>query len=236
MLAGLTGERLTKGPSKLPSRNGGFATGDWESRPPIAPRDPAACPDGIRNRGTIIFVHDAETKIELADYAAYSDANAWMRVHTVSDLIEGLRSYVGTCGVVSGIQIEAHGGERGKGGFRMGDDTDQDGHVEGTEAFDMVSTQAQATKFGQIIKNALRPGGFVAITSCRGAGPNNVFIQALHAGTGGVTLGSQGDTSSGSGWWHKSWWEAGGGRVQVNADGTVKTSSKDEGNGMWRPF
>jgi hypothetical protein len=238
-LASFTGEgRLTKGASKLPSRIGPKADQAWESLATIAPRVPGNCPAGIKNRGTIMFVHDAETEIDLRGYASHSDADAWILVHTISDLIEGLRAYVGNCGTVSGIHIEAHGGSAGDGGFRMGDDDDGDGHVEGDlpEATDFVSTAAQATKFGQIIKNALRPGGFVAVTACMAAGTNNRFLQALTAGTGAISMGSPGSTEAGSGWYHKSWWEADGGRVQVNADGTTKTSSTDEGNGMWRPF
>jgi hypothetical protein len=238
------GGRLTKGPSKLPPRIGPKADQAWETVAPIAPRLPANCPDGVKNRGTIIFVHDAETDIDLRGYAANSDADAWMLVHTVSDLIEGLRQYVGNCGTVSGIQIEAHGGSAGAGGFRLGDDDDGDGHVEPgdpaagvpAEATDFVSTAAQAKKFGELIKNALRPGGFVAVTSCYGAGTNNAFLKALTSGTNAISIGGPKSTEAGSGWFHKSWWEADGGRVQVNADGTVKTSSTDEGNGMWRPF
>jgi hypothetical protein len=199
---------------------------------------PGDCADGVKNLGSILFIHDAETSMDLRDYGGYTNADAWMLVHTISDLIEGLRAYVGNCGCVTGIHIEAHGGFSGSGGFRMGDDTDGDGHVEPSEANDMVSTAVQAAKFGAIIKNALCPGGgaFVAVAGCKSAGSGNNFLQALHNATGVITIGSPGSTRSGGNWWHKAWWEADGGRAQINLDGTTKTDARSEGTGIWRPI
>lgn len=232
-----TGEPRTQA-KKLPSRSGSHAAQAWESLAPISARVPADCPQGIRNLGTILFVHDAETSIDLRDYGAYSDADAWMLVHTVSDLIEGLRAYVGNCGCVSGIMVDAHGGFAGSGGFRLGDDSDGDGHVESTEANDMVSTAAQAAKFGDIIRNALCGGGraFVSVAACSSAGNNNDFLRALHTASGAITIGAPGSVRTGGNWWHRAWWEAAGGRAQINSDGTVRTDARDEGTGIWRPF
>jgi competence ComEA-like helix-hairpin-helix protein len=230
----------TTGPSKagkkLPSRSGAQAPQAWESLAAIAVRDPAACTAGLKNLGTLLFVHDAETKIDLRDYGGYTDATAWMLVHTVSDLIEGLRSYVGSCGYLTGIHIEAHGGWSGSGGFRLGDDTDGDGHVEPSEANDMVSSAAHAAKFGNLVKNALSTGGFISIAACESSGPNDVFIKALHTASGVITIGSPKACRSGGNWFHGAWWECDAGRTQVNLDGTVKTDTRDEGTGIWRPF
>jgi hypothetical protein len=174
----------------------------------------------------------------LRGYGEYTDADAWMLVHTVSDLIEGLRAYVGNCGYVAGIHIEAHGG--GDGGFRMGDDTNGDDHIDGLEANDKVSGRVadHADKFGKIIKEALGTGGtlFVSIAVCRSAGPNDAFIKALHTGTGAITIGSAEGCRSGGDWWHGAWWEVDTVRTQVNTDGTLKVDTRDEGTGIWRPF
>jgi len=231
----------TKSGTKLPGRTGAQAPQAWEGLAPIAPRTAGACPGGLKNLGTLLFVHDAETEIDLRDYGGYTDADAWVLVHTVSDLIEGLRSYVGTCGYVTGIHIEAHGGWSGNGGFRMGNDTNGDGHIQSGEANDMVSTTSQAAKFGTIISNALgaaRVGGtpFVSIAACSSSGPADVFIKAVHAASGAITIGSVDSCRSGGDWWHKAWWEANKGRSQVNADGSTKVDTSDEGSGIWRPF
>lgn len=233
--------RPSKSGTKLPGRTGSQAPQAWERLAAIAPRTAGACPGGLKNLGTLLFVHDAETEIDLRDYGGYTDADAWMLVHTVSDLIEGLRSYVGSCGYVTGIHIEAHGGWSGNGGFRMGDDTDGDGHVEPGEARDMVSTTTQATRFGTIIRSALGAasvGGtpFVSVAACSSSGPADVFIKALHAAAGAVTIGSVDSCRSGGNWWHKAWWEAEKGRSQVNADGSTRVDTRDEGSGIWRPF
>lgn len=231
----------TPGPTqskKLPTRSGTAKQQDWEKLAPIAARTPGTSGEGLKNLGSIMFVHDAETKIELADFAAYSDASAWMRVHTVSDLIEGLRAYIGNNGFVTGIHINAHGGYSNAGGFRLGDDDDGDGHVEGTEALDMVSTAAQAAAFGAIIKNALGTGGtsFISVSACSSSGPSDAFIKALHTATGVVTVGSVDSCRTGGNWFSGAWWEAEKGRSQVNLDGTTKADTRDEGTGMWRPF
>ncbi|MCX5328150.1 hypothetical protein [Streptomyces sp. NBC_00140] len=229
-------------PNKLPSRAGTAAPGDWQALAPIAPRTPAACPGGLRNLGTLLFVHDAETKIDLRDYAGYSSADNWMLVHTVSDLVEGLRSHVGNCGYVTGIHIEAHGGHGDTGGFRLGDDTNRDGHITAdkfhTEAEDFVSTAAEAAQFGTIIKNALGTGGtsFISIAACSSSGPGDAFIKALHAATGAITIGSVKGCESGGNWFSRAWWEAEQGRSQVNLDGTTKVDTRDEGTDIWYPF
>jgi monoamine oxidase/subtilisin family serine protease len=227
--------------TKLPRRTGAQAPQAWEKLAPIAPRTAGACPGGLKNLGTLLFVHDAETEIDLRGYGSYTDADAWMLVHTVTDLIEGLRSYVGNCGYVTGIHIEAHGGWSGSGGFRMGDDTDGDGHIEPGEANDMVSATSQATRFGTIIRNALGAarGGrtpFVSVAACSSSGPADVFIKALHAASGAITIGSVDSCRSGGNWWNKAWWEADKGRSQVNADGSITVDTSDEGSGIWRPF
>jgi hypothetical protein len=198
----------------------------------------ASCPTGLKNLGTLLFVHDAETEIDLRDYGGYTNADAWMLVHTVSDLIEGLRAHVGNCGYVTGIHIEAHGGWSGKGGFRMGDDPDGDGHVESGEAQDMVSSAAHAAKFGSIIKNAFGTGGtsFISIAACNSSGSGDAFIKALHAASGTVVIGSVDSCRSGGNWFHGAWWEAEKGRTQVNVDGSTKVDTRDEGTGIWRPF
>ena len=237
--------RPTTGAAKLPPRAGTAAPADWEKLPDIAPRTPATCAGGLQNLGTLVFVHDAETKIDLRGYAANSDASAWMAVHTVSDLIEGLRAYVGNCGYVTGIHIEAHGALE-SGGFRMGDDEDRDGHVEAHEADDYVASEAQAAKFGAKIKNALGSGffgrpPFVSIAACDSSGKNDQFIKALHTATGGITIGSVGSCRSGEFWDPRVWgpvafWEAEKGRSQVNLDGTIKIDTNEMGFGIWRPF
>jgi competence ComEA-like helix-hairpin-helix protein len=226
----------SQGAKKLPTRAGTDAVQAWEAAAPIAGRDPKACPTGLKNLGTILFVHDAETKIDLRGYGQYTDANAWMLVHTVTDLIEGLRAYVGNCGYVTGIQIDAHGGYSGSGGFRLGDDTDGDGHVEQNEALDMVSTAAQAAKFGAIIKNALASGSFISVSACESSGTSDAFLKALNTATGMTTIGAPKSVRTGGNWFSKAWWEAEAGRTQVNADGSTKSDAHDEGSGIWRPF
>ncbi|AXT85687.1 hypothetical protein C6I20_11130 [Aeromicrobium sp. A1-2] len=236
--ASFTPGGLDKSVTKLPTRSGTQPAQAWESLAPIAPRAPATCPGGLKNLGTLALVHDAERKIDIRDYAAYSNANAWMLVHTVSDLIEGLRAYVGSCGYLTGIHIEAHGGWSGQGGFRLGDDTDGDGHVEGNEALDMVSNTAQATAFGTIIKNAFGAGGasFISVAACGSSGKNDGFVKALNASAGTITIGSIGTCRSGENFWSGAWWEADKGRSQVNVGGAVKTDTRDEGTGIWKPF
>ncbi|WP_328520477.1 FAD-dependent oxidoreductase [Kribbella sp. NBC_00359] len=223
--------------AKLPARIGAQAPQAWEGLAPIAPRSAATCAGGLKNLGTLLLVHDAETEIDLRDYGGYTDADTWILVHTVSDLVEAIRAHVGTCGYLTGIHIEAHGGWSGSGGFRLGNDTDGDGHIESGEANDMVSTTSQATKFGTIIKNALGPGpSFVSIAACSSAGPADIFIKAVQAATGGIVIGSVDSCRSGGNWWHKAWWEAEKGRSQVNRDGSIRFDSTDEGRGIWRPF
>lgn len=232
----------TTGPvkaTKLPTRSGNQPKQAWENLAPIGPRAVGTCAGGLKNLGTLLLVHDAETDIDLRGYGENTDADAWMLVHTVSDLIEGLRAYVGNCGFVTGIHIEAHGGWSNHGGFRMGDDDNHDGHIQGNEANDMVSDAGQATKFGTIIKGALAAGGgsFVSIAACDSTGPNDVFIKALHAATGGIVIGSVSGCRSGATFFrHHPFWEADKGRHQVNTDGTIKVNTKDEGEGIWKPF
>ena len=224
--------------TKLPSRAGTQAPQAWETLAPIASRSAATCAGGLKNLGTILFVHDAETEIDLRDYGDKTNADSWMLVHTVSDLIGGLRAYVGNCGYVTGIHIEAHGGWSNHGGFRMGNDTNGDGHIQRNEATDMVSSAAQAATFGKIIKEALGTGGtsFISVAACSSAGPNGAFIKALHAATGTINIGSVGSCRSGGNWFSGAWWEAEKGRTQVNTDGTLRVDTTDEGTGIWRPF
>ena len=63
----LYGRGATQGAKKLPTRSGTQAPQAWEGLAPIAARDPAGCPSGLKNLGTILFVHDAETQIDLRD-------------------------------------------------------------------------------------------------------------------------------------------------------------------------
>ena len=188
-LASFTADSSSKDAAKLPSKVGNAAPQAWEALAPIVPRNAAACPAGTKNLGTLLCVHDAETEIDLRDYGGYTNANTWILVHTISDLIEAVRSYVGTCNLISGLHIEAHGGWSGSGGFRMGNDTNGNGHIEGGEAKDFVSTQAHAAKFGAIIKNALAPNAFISVASCGSAGSSNAFIKALQAATGAIVIG-----------------------------------------------
>ncbi|MCZ0962518.1 hypothetical protein [Paracoccus benzoatiresistens] len=236
--ASFTTDAKSKSGTKLPSRSGTQAAQAWETLAPIGPRLAASCPTGLKNLGTLLFIHDAETEIDLRDYGGYTNADAWMLVHTVSDLIEGLRAHVGNCGYVTGIHIEAHGGWSGSGGFRMGDDTDGDGHVESGEAQDMVSSAAHAAKFGSIVKNAFGTGGtaFISVAACNSSGSGDAFIKALRAASGTVVIGSVDSCRSGGNWFHGAWWEAEKGRSQVNMDGSIKVDTRDEGTGIWRPF
>lgn len=234
--ASFTTSAPSKAGTKLPSRIGNQAKQAWESLPPIAPRNAAACPQGTKNLGTLLIVHDAETEIDLRDYGGYTDATTWILVHTVSDLIEAVRAHVGTCNVLKGIHIEAHGGWSGDGGFRLGDDDDHDGSVESNEANDMVSSQSHASKFGTILKNALAPDGFISIASCKSAGINNQFIKTLQAAADSIVIGSPDNCRSGGSWFSDAWWEVDNGRVQINRDGTTKVDHSDEGTGIWRPF
>ena len=236
MLASYTTDALSKRGTKLPSRVGNQAAQAWESLAPIVPRNAAACPEGSKNLGTLLIVHDAETEIDLRDYGGYTDANSWILVHTVSDLIEAVRAYVGTCNFVTGIHIEAHGGWHGSGGFRLGNDNDSDGHIESGEAQDFVSNQSQAAKFGTIIKNALAPDGFISIAACGSAGNNNDFIKTLQAAAGTIVIGTPSGCRSGGSWFSDAWWEVDNGRVQVNRDGTTKVDPSDDGTGIWKPF
>ena len=236
MLASYTGAGPALGAKKLPTRAGTDAKQAWEGKAAIPARDPASCPSGLKNLGTILFVHDAETEIDMRGFGERTNADNWMLVHTVSDLIEGLRAHVGNCGYVTGIHIAAHGGWSGSGGFRMGDDDNHNGHVEQSEANDMVSSAAQAAKFGALIKNALAPGSFISISACESSGANDVFIKALNTATGAITIGSPKEVRLGGSWWSGAWWEAEGGRTQVNANGTTKADAHDEGTGIWRPF
>ena len=235
-LASFTDDSSSKSGTKLPSKVGAAAAQAWEALAPIVPRNAAACPAGTKNLGSLLCVHDAETRIPLRDYGGYTNANAWILVHTISDLIEAIRSRVGTCDVISGLHIEAHGGWSGSGGFRMGNDTNGNGHIEGGEAQDFVSTQAHAAKFGAIIKNALAPNAFISVAACASAGNNNDFIKALQAATGAIVIGTPSGCRSGGNWFTGAWWECSKGRVQINKDGTTKVDPSDDGTGIWKPF
>jgi hypothetical protein len=237
--AALPASLPSKSATKLPPQAGSQAPQAWENLAPIAPRTAAACPGGVTNLGTLLFVHDAETDIDLRGYGEGTDADAWILVHTVSDLIQGLRAYVGKCGYVTGIHIEAHGGWSNTGGFRMGDDTNGNGHIEQNEALDFVSNANQAAKFGAIIKNALGTGGtsFISVAACSSSGPGDSFIKTLHTATGAITVGSVDSCRSGKHFFSgTAWWEAEKGRSQVNADGSTKIDTSDDGDGIWRPF
>ena len=154
----------------------------------------------------------------------------------VSDLIEAIRNHVGTCNLISGVHIEAHGGWSGSGGFRMGNDTNGNGHIESGEAQDFVSTQSRAAKFGAIIKNALAPNAFISVAACGSAGNNNDFIKALQAATGAIVIGTPSGCRSGGSWFSGAWWECDEGRVQINKEGTTKVDASDDGTGIWKPF
>ena len=52
------------------------------------------------------------------------------------------------------------------------------------------SDPAQATTFGNLVKNALSTGGFISVAACESSGPNDVFIKALHTASGVITIGS----------------------------------------------
>ena len=101
---------------------------------------------------------------------------------------------------------------------------------------DFVSTQAQARRFGEIIKGALCDDSFVAVEACSSSGDDNQFIKELHKATGVVTIGSDGTANVGGSYWFGGWWTADDGRSQINADGSVTTDDSDEGTGIWRPF
>jgi hypothetical protein len=245
VLASYSENPSSKSGTKLPSHIGNQAPQDWEALAPIVPRNAAACPAGSKNLGTLLLIHDAETNLDLRDYAGYSDADAWVLVHTVSDVIEAIRARVGTCDYLTGIHIEAHGGSRG--GFRMGDDTDGDGHIEvgdpnipgSEEAKDYVTTESQAAKFGALIKEALAPTGnsFISIAACGSSGgPTSKFIKTLQAATGAIVIGTSSWCRSGGSWFSGAWWEVEFNRIQVNKDGTTKVDPRDEGTGIWKPF
>jgi hypothetical protein len=225
-----------KGPKKFPSGQPG--DNKWKDAVPIAKRDPAVCPSGTKDRGTLLFIHDPEKKTGFDGFGSYTDATAWMKVTTVSDLIEALRWYVGACGCVSGIHIAGHGSSYSAGGFRMGPDDNKDGHIDGGEGRDKVETVEEARLFGEIIREALCFGGraFISISGCYTSGANDEFIKALHSATGAIIVASPGYCYHGGDWWNDAWWEAPKGRHQVNLDGTVKTDSRKEGSGIWRPF
>jgi hypothetical protein len=236
MLISHTSSGPAQAAKKLPTRAGSDAPQAWEGLAPIPARQRESCPSGLQNLGTILFVHDAETRIDLRGYGKYTNARAWMLVHTVSDLIEGLRAYVGNCGYVTGIQVDAHGGYSGSGGFRLGDDTNGNGHIEQNEAKDMVSTAAQAAKFGAIVKDALAPGGFVSVSACESSGAGDAFLKAINGATGRTAIGAPKAVRTGGNWLIEAWWEAEGGRTQVNADGTTKADANANGRGIWTPF
>ncbi|HZM83486.1 MAG TPA: hypothetical protein VFC19_47835 [Candidatus Limnocylindrales bacterium] len=239
ILASHGGKGPAKSATKLSPLAGTAAPQDWETKlTPIPERDATACSGGLKNLGTIMFVHDAETELDIRDYAARSNANNWMLVHNITDLIEGLRKHVGSCGYVTGIHIEAHGGWGNWGGFRMGDDTNGDGHIVPGEAQDRVSNDTQTKKFGELIKGAFGPTAkpFISVAACSSAGPNNAFLKTLHTATGAITIGAVDEARSGGSWWSGAWWEVNKGRSQVNLDGTVKVDNTDEGNGIWKPF
>jgi hypothetical protein len=121
----------------------------------------------------------------------------------------------------------------------MGDDTNGNGHIEQNEALDFVSNANQAAKFGAIIKNALGTGGtsFISVAACSSSGPGDSFIKTLHTATGAITVGSVDSCRSGKHFFSgTAWWEAEKGRSQVNADGSTKIDTSDDGDGIWRPF
>ncbi len=228
-------EALPDEPRKLPPRAEGAADAAWQGLAPIAERDPARCPDGPRDLGVVLFVHDVEEKRR--DFAERSDADRWQAVHNISDLIEGLRAMVGDCGTVRGIMISSHGGFANHGGFRMGDDDDGDGDIESGEANDLVSTPAQAADFGRIIRGALAAdNGFIAVEACSSAGPGNAFLQALHGATAVTVIGAPDKANVGGGYWSGAWWTASAGRAQIAADGTAGSDPATGGTGVWRPF
>lgn len=222
----------TKTSGKLASRIGTAAPAAWLNAAPIEPRRPGQCAGGITNFGTLVFVHEAETEIDMRGYADET-SSPWMLVHTVTDLIEGLRSYVSRCGCVRGIHIEAHGSHGG--GFRMGDDTDGDGTIENGEALDRVNTN-NAAQFGAIVKEAFCGNGFISVAACNSTGQGDSFIKALAAATDVTVIGARDTCSSGSGIFTDAWWEAKGGRAQSAPDGTVTFDARKKGSGIWVPF
>ncbi|MDX1564978.1 MAG: hypothetical protein R3236_06205 [Phycisphaeraceae bacterium] len=219
---------------KLPELKGNAKPAAWKKLKPIKKRGTGeACPTS-KNLGVVLFVHDVESKRR--DFAKRCNADRWQAVHTVTDLIEGLRSLVGDCDCVQGIMISSHGGWSGHGGFRIGDDNDGDGKIESGEARDFVSTKAEAKKFGELIKEAFCEDGFISIESCSSSGPSNKFIKELNKATGLTTIGSPGTANLGGSDKKGAWWKAKSGRSQVNKDGTVKTDPAKKGTGVWKPF
>ncbi|WP_405060174.1 putative Ig domain-containing protein [Kribbella sp. NBC_01505] len=245
VLSDLSADRISEatrddGPSKAGTkfspRIGGQLAGAWRNLPPITTGDSAVCKGPLFNRGTVLFVHDAETEVDLRGFAGYADADTWMLVHTVSDLIEKLREHVGPCGYVTGIHIEAHGGAFG--GFRLGDDVNGDGHLSPDEPGDPVSGSVDAARFGALVKGALArdSSSFISIAACNSTGRDDRFIKTLNAETRAIVIGSRGTARAGGGFLSGAWWRVDEPRVQINADGTARTSYRFSGNGIWKPF
>ncbi|MCK7612914.1 helix-hairpin-helix domain-containing protein [Roseibium sediminicola] len=232
------------GPKKLPVKpNTTFAPQDWETITPIPARDATKCPGGITNLGTVLFSHQYEAQYKYLPYAG-ADASAF--VNNVTEMINVLKTRVGTCGCITGLIIDAHGGWSNHGGFRMGKDTNNDGKLQQNEGKDFVSDANQAKKFGQILKGMFCTGGnsYIAVQSCHGAGPGNIFlktlakeanVQVIAADTDVTTHGTPSNSPGGGGTAH---WKlkTGGKRILVKPDGTTKTDATVKGTGFWKPF
>lgn len=230
---------LDRVPLRLPGVAGGSTDGAWRSLPPIAPRDSSACAGGLRDLGVLLVVHDVEDK--RVAYAENGDADAWVAVHDVSDLVAAVRAHVGRCGRLQGLMISAHGGSTTGGGFRMGRDTDGDGrieaHADGTfEAHDLCTGAGDARLLGTILAGAIAAEGFIAVESCSSAGQGNVFVTALAAGSGRRAIGTGGSANVGGNLVLGGWWTAPAGRVLAEPDGTIRSSADRFGTGVWRSF
>lgn len=232
------------GPKKLPVKpNTSFAPQDWESITPIPTRDASKCTEGITNLGTVLISHEYELQYK---YLTYAGADASASVNNVKELINVLKDHVGTCGCITGLIIDAHGGWSNHGGFRMGKDTNNDGKLQQSEGKDFVSETNQAKKFGKILKGMFCTGGksYISIQSCHGAGPSNAFLKTLAkeanvmviaADTDVTTHGTPSSSPGGRGTAH---WKltAGGKRILMRPDGTSKTDATQKGTGFWKPF
>jgi hypothetical protein len=217
--------RSTDEPKNLPLFSGSAKPQDWQSLDAIPARRPG--PEGIRDLGVILFVHDDATK--RVDFASRSDADYWQAVHTVSDMIEALRQHVGDDACVRGIMTSSHGGWSGEGGFRMGDINVPD---------DFVSGKNQAQDFGRIVHHALskESDAFIAIESCYSAAHKEEFILPLHNETDVIVNGAVAEANVGGYDVDKAWWVAIKGRTQINRNGTTTSDSSTEGTDVWRPF
>lgn len=176
--------------TKLPAVTGGGGGNAWKSATPIAARDVNNCDDGIKEIGPVCVYHDVND--HYPEWAANAGFTIIQPVRNISDLIEAIRTMVEDCKCIKGLFIRAHGGWKGQGGFRMGEDANGDGNLgPGEGVDDVASGGTDGTLLGQILRGAFCPGATVCFSACGGA--SGSFLKNFAMAAGCDAMGTTGD-------------------------------------------